>query len=82
MPDFDENEAFYEEDEPAEKIFAAFDHAEKGITSPSSFYFILPSVNIGDSAVEIPVVVGTQIGRWVTDDAAMPNSGETLALAG
>jgi hypothetical protein len=32
MADYDKHEDFYEEDEPADKIFAAFDKGEKGVT--------------------------------------------------
>lgn len=31
---FDEDEDFYEEDEPLEKILSAFDNGVKGITAP------------------------------------------------
>ena len=36
MADYDEDEDFFEADEPAEKIHAAFDRGEKGITAPPS----------------------------------------------
>ncbi len=31
---FDDDEDFYEEDEPLEKIVAAFEHGEHGVTAP------------------------------------------------
>jgi hypothetical protein len=31
---FDEGEDFYEDDEPLEKIVAAFEHGEHGVTAP------------------------------------------------
>jgi len=31
---FDEDEHFYEDDEPLEKVVAAFEHGEHGVTAP------------------------------------------------
>jgi hypothetical protein len=64
MADYDEDEDFFEEDEPAEKVFAAFNRGEKGITAPRiAFYIASPSLNTGSV---VPVSCGSQAGWFVT----------------
>jgi hypothetical protein len=49
MKDFDDDETFYEEDESAEKVVAAFDNGPKGFTA-SPYEVIEPSPTFGGHA--------------------------------
>ena len=81
MADYDEDEDFFEEDEPAEKIHAIFDRGEKGITWPPSTLLtvVVGSLNVG----AVQPVQGFLGGQFVTGPQAVANTtGEVLAAAG
>jgi hypothetical protein len=63
MADYDEDEDFYEEDELAEGIHAAFERGQKGITGPPLyFHFVTESLNTG------LVPYTALIADWITGD--------------
>ncbi len=64
MADYDEDENFFEEDEPAEKIFSAFDRGGKGVTAPRvAFCIASQSLNTGSVG---PMARGSQAGWFVS----------------
>lgn len=77
------SEDFYEADEATEDIVAAFEAGEKGSTSPFlPFYQVVtPSVNTSPSSTEIPVLVGSPVLEWLTNDVSA-NRRSSLAQAG
>jgi len=73
MADYDEDEPFFEEDEPAAKIHNAFDRGARGTTEPPSIFLSLamPSLN---SALTCPPTIGSPFGGLVTDAQAAANT--------
>ncbi|MGO8873396.1 MAG: hypothetical protein ACLQPH_18735 [Acidimicrobiales bacterium] len=79
MADFDEDEDFYEEDEPAEKIHAIFDKGEKGMTWPPTpvVRIVTRSPNFGTVG---PIELGFPGGQFVTGPQTVTNTtGGTMA---
>jgi len=73
MADYDEDEDFFEEDEPAEKVFAAFDRGEKFFTGPLPVIFKVVGLSANTGAVP-PTMSGPQVGWLVTDAQAVTNT--------
>ena len=75
MADYDEDEDFFEEDEPAEKIHAAFEQGEKGVTGPPP-----PPVHFNTVVTVAPSgpVTAGQVGHFVT--TAPTNRGDPVLV--
>lgn len=57
MADYDEDETFFEEDEPVEAVRAAFERGEKGVTAPLDAWIVGASITVGTAANVEPVAL-------------------------
>jgi hypothetical protein len=75
-----ENDDFFEEDEPLEDIVAAFEGGEKGVTGPAMpwSYRFVETANRGPTGIqprlEIPVLGSGQVSNWITGEEDIPNT--------
>lgn len=86
MADFDEDEGFFEEDEDAENVHAAFERGEIGLTAPPKpFHIVTETCNRSSAAaaviVPIPIPLGAPLAELVPPTWEDRNSG-TLSGAG
>ena len=76
MADYDDDTDFFEEDEPAEKILSAFDHGEKGLTSPPwpvRFCFVGQSENTAVDSMPLSA-------QWVSAGSDDQNQNTAVAI--
>jgi hypothetical protein len=72
MPTTNQDDDFYEEDEPLEEIISAFENGDKGITAPTVGICLAgPSGNFGCVTIG---EYGAQVGWFVTDAQAVANT--------
>ena len=64
--DWDDDETFYEEDEPVEKIMAIFERGKKGVTGPPLVQLVClcpdPNTRVGNCPVHSVPMSNTQLG--------------------
>ena len=80
MPDQDET--FFEDDEPVEDVIRAFNEGRPAVTSPprQEYAFVAgASSNVGVASIEIPVMVSGPVMQWSA--VAIENAGGVAAEA-
>jgi hypothetical protein len=80
MADYDDEEDFYEDDQPVEEVLAAFDRGEKGITwpPPPIVRVVQGSVNTGG----VELFLGFQGGQFVTGPQINSTGGVLVGTRG